>query len=318
MFFKPTPLPLDMTRKRLVFFHRAAVLLGVLIVWCGWAWTTAWAEPPQVPPTSKPSTQTSQAARRAVVASDPFAVGVQWSRDSEWEKALQFFLTQKRQSLLELSLPDRVRLFAFLGVIYANLLQSVESRGAFEKALLLDPCARLPLLRSIAPQIRVEFASMRSSFARACAQQTQEHAQALLRKKNPPRPAERDAQPKKALLDPIMQPSKAMHLSAWIVTAVGGAALAAGCAFGGLALMDDVQRQQTPYTMDGTQQYLRLAQQAQERAWAANVFYGVAGALLFTGFALHVSKWVQESIDAPSHKREPQPPQPRVVLYGTF
>ncbi len=165
------------------------------------------AQPQTTPPTSKPISQTTPPLLKPISQTTPspspkpttqptsekadaFAVGVQHCRDSEWEKALSFFLMQKRQSLLELSLPDRVRLFAFLGVIYANLLQSVESRDAFEKALLLDPCARLPALRSIAPQIRVAFASVQSGFARACARQIQEQAQALARKHRPKAPFE--------------------------------------------------------------------------------------------------------------------------------
>ncbi|MCK6511553.1 hypothetical protein L6R29_16470 [Myxococcota bacterium] len=314
-----------------------------VVAWLGGAWTPVCAQSQTTPPPLKPNTQitppplkpnTQMAApplnsvtqttpplspkpttQPTSQKADAFAVGVQHCRDSEWEKALSFFLMQKRRSLLELSLPDRVRLFAFLGVIYANLLQSVESRDAFEKALLLDPCARLPALRSIAPQIRVAFASVQSGFARACARQIQEQAQVLARKHRPKTPLESNPPPQKALIDPILRPSKAMHLSAWIVTAVGGAALAVGCTFGGLALLDDVQRQQSPYTLDGTQQYLRLAQQAQERAWTANVLYGVAGALLFTGFALHISKWVQES--TASSERTLSSPQPQTVLYGT-
>lgn len=277
---------------------------------------------PKPAPASKP-VSVSQPATRASVKKklEPFAVGIQLCRESEWERALGFFQGQKTQALLELSLPDRVRLFAFLGLIYANLLQPLQSRSAFEKALLLDPCARLPALRSIAPQIRADFRKVQAGFVPACDRQRieekrlrelllQQRKMALLRKLPPGG---------RALLDPVMRPSKAMHLSAWIVTGVGAATLAAACTFGGLALWDDVQRQQTPYTLEGTKEYLRLAQQATDRALTANVFFGVAGALLFTGFALHVSKWIQEHQASPSSaKISPKTEAGRVVMHGAF
>jgi tetratricopeptide (TPR) repeat protein len=214
-------------------------------------------------------------------------VGHQYCRSSEWEKALSFFEKQRRERFLQLSTGDRVRLFAYLGVVYANLLQKEQSESAFEKALLLDPCATLPTLNSIAPQIRERFRAMRIEYLRACQMQQREEAERIERQK---RLASAKKTRPKALVIPKMTPSKALGISIWVTTGVGSAALVAALTFGGLAWWDQVRQQEQPFTLQGTHDYLSYHRQAQERAWMANLLFGVAGALLFTGFALHLSR----------------------------
>ncbi len=103
------------------------------------------------------------------------------------------------------------------------------------------------------------------------------------------------------------EPSTSIRISAWIAIGLGAGAFGTGCVLGGLALWDELQRNEASYTPEGTVRYLELDGRAKERASAANIMFGVSGVLLFTGFALHISQWIQPLLPPlPKTRKAPQ------------
>lgn len=241
-----------------------------------------------------------------------FAEGIALSRRAEWEKALKQFSTTKQRSLFNLKKSERALLFLYLGLSYIHLLQQQRGVNAFEKALLLDPCIELPKKLDLSPQIRNLFAKTRKPYGPACQRQKAAALRAVVRRRAPEqRPADRRKTP---VLPKPPEPSTSIRISAWISLGLGAGAFGTACVLGGLALWDEVQRNDTDFTPEGTVRYLELDGRAKERASAANIMFGVSGVLLFTGFALHISQWIQPLLPPPPKNKTKLKPKAQILL----
>lgn len=213
----------------------------------------------------------------------PLAPGVRLCRKAEWAKARAFFLRLKRTRLLTLPREDRPLLYLFLGLSHIHLLQNKKGKQALESALLLDECTTLPKYLDLSPQIRENFARLQKGFLKLCEQKKL----ALLKKKL----AKKGKKTRRPIKKPT--PSQSVGLAAWLVLGSGGLALASAFVSGGLSVSTELQRNELPFTRDGTEKYLVLHQQAEQQALVANVLFVTAGVLLFTGFALQLSQLIQ-------------------------
>lgn len=222
----------------------------------------------------------------------PLFKGVVWSRKAEWSKAKLFFLRVKRLHLLKLPRRDRPLLFLYLGLSYMHLLEKKEGIRALESALLLDECANLPSFLDLSPQIRSLFNRLQRSFIRLCEQKRLN----ILKKKIKAQISVQAKKPKKKKPTPKVQKSRSVRLAAWLTLGTGTVALGTAFVAGGMALVAEVGRNEAAYTAAGTKEYLRLHQVAGQRALISNVLFVSAGVLLFTGFSLHLSQWIQPHV----------------------
>ncbi|TNE47053.1 MAG: hypothetical protein EP343_21110 [Deltaproteobacteria bacterium] len=260
------------------------------------------------PPPSK-STQTTKSSPRPAAAKSAlpkaFSEGIALSRQAEWEKALSRFTETKQRSLFKLKKSQRALLFLYLGLSYIHLLQQQRGVNAFEKALLLDPCIALPSRLDLSPQIRSLFAKTSKPYGPACERQKASALRSKVRRRPPP--DRRPPDSRGGLVGPKPpEPSTSIRISAWIAIGLGAGAFGTGCVLGGLALWDELQRNEADFSPEGTVRYLELDGRAKERASAANIMFGVSGVLLFTGFALHISQWIQPLLPPPKARKAPQ------------
>ncbi len=219
---------------------------------------------------------------------DRFVQGVRESHRAEWSKALKSFHIAKQRMLFRLKKRQRALLFLYLGLSYIHLLQQQRGSNAFEKALLLDACIKLPTTLDLSPQLRALFQKKRRPYRAACLRQKAVNARRVIVRRPTSRPMV--SQPWKPK---IPEPSRYIPKVAWGFLGVGVLLLGTASVFGGLALWDEIQRNEQPLTSDGTALYLKLDQQARERAAFANIMFGASGVALFTGFTLHISQWIQ-------------------------
>jgi len=216
-----------------------------------------------------------------------FRKGIDFCRQSEWEKAFSFFVKLKKKKRFQLSGDEQAHLYLYLGLIHANLLQKQSSRYAFQQALLLDPCIRLPRDLDLAPQLKQTFLSMRLNYQDSCIRRIKEALQNKINQKTSKLVGKK---PKK-VPEQKRLPSAGVRFAALLSFGSGSILLVSALIAGGLSVWDLNQREAQPYTPYGTSRYLSLQQRASQRAMAANVLFGSAGILLFTGLALHLSQW---------------------------
>lgn len=235
---------------------------------------------------------------------DEFMQGVVFIRRAEWEKALVVLEQVKQKQTFAADLFRRSELLLYLGLSYIHLLQQQRGIRAFQDAFSLNPCIQLPTGLDLSPQIRALFDKTSQPYQNACQQQKAALARRQdvpPRRQPPSRPIERRSTPR---VHDDFKPSRNIRLSAWLVLGTGVVTLSTAFVFGGLALWDEVQRNEQPMTITGTDQYLDFDRRARERATVANIMFGASGILLFTGFALHISQWIQPLVP-PTTPRKP-------------
>lgn len=273
---------------------------------CGCVWalsfflSSAWASPPTSTPKIKRVTthtaRTDSLPQAHKGTSSPkqnpqrqlFARGLRLCRSNDWENAFRVFTAIKKRFLIELPSAQQARLFLFLGISHANLLHPQRSRSAFEKALLLDPCVRLPRDLDLAPQLKAEFLRVREPFRDACLRQRA--ARASREQRPNPRTS---TQPKSLVMwpDPNPDPSWGLRMASWGLLGSGSLLLVSGLASAGLGMWYASEREEQPRTPAGTERVLELEAMVQQQERFANILYGAGGVLLFTGIVLQLSRW---------------------------
>jgi hypothetical protein len=282
----------------------ATTYMSMLLTWA-YVYDLAWAT--QTASENKTSRPTTQAISNK--SEEPYAVGFRYCKQAEWEKALEFFIKLKQTDLFRLSQHQRAMLFLYLGLSRIHLLQDTQGIGDFEKALLLDPCVDLPSQLDISPQIQKRFAQIKLPYTEACRRQRLAELQERLATLQPlvkVEPNVNISPPKRESAQKfdkfaknnklVRHTHRGVNLSAWLVLGTGVVTMGAAIVLGGIALTEELKRNEQPYTTQGTLEYLRLDRQLRERIVLANILFVTAGSLIFTGFALHISQLLQPPI----------------------
>jgi len=221
---------------------------------------------------------------------------------------------QKKTTSYRLQSNQRSRLFLYLGLSYIHLLKQKKGTNAFEKALLLNPCIRLPKSLDLSPLIHQQFAQIRKEYQKACLRQKElklRKRMFKLHEKVRKRPLPKRSRQISPFLQRLRErrkrrrqrrrqrrlhrkkQSRHVRLAAWLVLGAGTVTFVSALGVGGLSIKDEALMNALPYTKEGTSRYIELHQRVRRRAILANIFLGVSGTLLFTGFALHISQWVR-------------------------
>jgi tetratricopeptide (TPR) repeat protein len=208
--------------------------------------------------------------------------GIEAYENFEYAEALQ--LLQAASQKPELSRPDQLRILLYLGLVQFTLGERDAAEKAFEAALRMDRKLQLPVDTS--PKIVESFEAVRAKL-----------------------PSEPKAKPgPKAKPEPNVRPGPVAEAPApeppgrlwtWVMAGVGGAALVAGGTCGYLASESQQEFKDATWASDA----MDAKAEAEDRALAANVLYGLGGAALVTALVL----FFVEVDDGPTADHEGSP-----------
>jgi len=211
-----------------------------------------------------------------------FNAAVQLYKDGESELALKQLERAKQRTG---NLDQDIAVALYEGLSYADLSQWKQARDAFERALLLDPEAKLPI--KVSPKVERDFEEVRARVRTTLAQNP-----GTAKTDRPERqPVKPDLSPALPTAPPAVVSTEAVRehkripITPVILAGVGVAAAGVGTVFGlqSRSAVSDARRAQF---QDETRTQL---EEARSSARIANVLFGAAG-LAATG-AL-VSWWV--------------------------
>ncbi|HOX44118.1 MAG TPA: tetratricopeptide repeat protein [Myxococcota bacterium] len=196
--------------------------------------------------------------------------GIEAYENFEYAEALELLQAASRQP--DLSRPDQVRILLYLGLVQFTMGERGLAEQAFEAALRMDRKLQLPADTS--PKIAEAFEAVRARLP------LEPKAKPEVGPK--PGPTGPDDKPRPGPVAAAPAPEPAGRVWTWVLAGLGGAALAAGGTCGYLASASQQEFKDATWAADA----MEAKAEAEDRALAANVLYGLGGAALVTALVL--------------------------------